>query len=165
MNSQLVKHTLLVFSLLMGVFTLGVFVGMFLLETGYVPSIRNQASSIESIQTGNALEKQEITIDISIDYGNGDIQSFPQELMLNGSTVLDVLNALERRYGIALETRNFPGVGVFIEAIHGVRNSNTSYWQFWVNGEYAQVGAAQYVVQDGDKVLWKRTSEIPYRPL
>lgn len=160
MNSQLVKHTLFVFSLLMGVFTLGVFVGMFLLETGYVPSLQNQTTSIESIESNDAQEKDEIAVDVFIDYGNGDVQSFSEEVLLNGSTVFDVLKALERRYGIPLETRNFPGIGVFIEAIHGVHNSNTSYWQFWVNGEYAQVGAAQYVLQDGDKVLWKRTSEF-----
>lgn len=139
------KQTLKIFLVLFGVLLFGVLLGISLADIGYVP-VASQ-------------EQKEILVDLSIDYGNGDTQSFPEEVLLRGSTVFDALQAIERRYGIFLETRNFPGLGVFVEAIHGVHNTNNSYWQFWVNGEYSKVGAGQYVLKDSDKVLWKRTGE------
>lgn len=94
---------------------------------------------------------------MEVDYGNGDVQAFPREIVLERNTVFDLLKAVEQRHGVQLDTRNFPGVGIFIEGINGVRNTNTMYWQFWVNDEYAQVGASQYILKGGDRVLWKRT--------
>lgn len=149
------NQTFKLFLILFGVFVFGVLIGLFLADIGYV-SVGQQ--NLASFATSR--ENQEIRVDASIDYGNGDIQAFSGELLRQGDTVLDLLENLERREGIALEKRNFPGLGIFIEAIHGVHNTNNSYWQFWVNGEYAQIGAGQYGLKDGDKVLWKRTSEF-----
>ncbi|HEY4510030.1 MAG TPA: DUF4430 domain-containing protein [Candidatus Paceibacterota bacterium] len=142
------RKTLKLFTVLFGVLAFGVLLGVSLADMGYAP-------------TGTQAEREEILVDLEIDYGNGDEQSFPGKLAGRGDTVLDVLDILERQNGITIEKRNFPGLGVFIEAIHGVENTNNSYWQFWVNGEYSQVGAGQYELKDGDKVLWKRTSERP----
>ncbi len=99
----------------------------------------------------------EISVNLVIDYGGDDLQHFAGEAMWEGGTVLDLLLSMEKRYGISVEKRDFPGVGVFIEGIHGVRNTRTSYWQYWVNGEYAQRGADNYMLKEGDTVLWKRT--------
>jgi len=141
------KETSKLFGVLFGVFVMGVLLGIFLVDTGSVPATSSQ-------------EREEIKVDITIDYGNGDVQSFSEEVIRNGDTVLALLSVLERRYGIITERRNFPGMGVFIEAIHGVHNSNSFYWQYWVNGEYAKVAAGQYILKDGDKILWKRTNKI-----
>jgi hypothetical protein len=137
------------FGILFGVFVMGVLLGVFLVDTGYMPATHGVSASGE-----------DIAVDISVDYGNGDVQSFAQEMLREGDSVLGLLDTLEVRHGIATERRNFPGMGVFIEAIHGVRNSNNFYWQYWVNGAYAQVAAEQYILQDGDNVLWKRTDEL-----
>lgn len=150
------NQTFKLFLILFGVFVFGVLIGLFLADIGYVSVGQQNFASIATSQ-----ENQEIRVDLAIDYGNGDLQAFPGELLRQGDTVLDLLENLERGEGIILEKRNFPGLGVFIEAIHGVHNTNQSYWQFWVNGEYAKVGAAQYVLKDGDEVLWKRTGEYP----
>ncbi|MBI2577646.1 MAG: DUF4430 domain-containing protein [Candidatus Wildermuthbacteria bacterium] len=106
-------------------------------------------------------ENEAISVSLKIDYGNGDVQAFASENIVAGNTVWQLLQALERRHGIILETRNFAGVGIFVEGINGIRNTNTQYWQYWVNGEYAKVGAGQYKLKNGDEVLWKRTSERP----
>ncbi|MEK7510518.1 MAG: DUF4430 domain-containing protein [Patescibacteria group bacterium] len=160
MNSeQTFRRVLLFFSLLMGVFTLGVFVGMFLIETGYVPSPTKNSSLLAPFGQEDDEKNKEIAADLSIDYGEGNTQSFPKEILFQGSTVFDLLEAVERRHGVHIETREFPGLGVFIEAIHGVHNSKNAYWQYWVNGEYATVGAAQYILKDDDKILWKRTNQ------
>ena len=142
------RQTLKLFAVLFGVLAFGVLLGVSLVDMGYM-------------RTGTQADREEILVDLAIDYGNGDEQSFPGEVARQGDTVLDLLETLERQNGITIEKRNFPGLGVFIEAIHGVHNTNNSYWQFWVNGEYSKVGASQYELKDGDKVLWKRTGERP----
>jgi len=151
------RQRLRVFAMLFGVLVFGVLLGWSLKETGY---LQLSASPVQTVQN-----TERISVDITFDYGNGlsgqrDVQAFVGEALFAGDTVLDLLYILEEEQGIAIETRNFPGLGQFIEAIHGVRNTNNSYWQYWVNDEYAKVGAGQYVLQDGDKIIWRRTDEM-----
>jgi len=146
-------QTTKIYVVLFLVFSFGVLFGMFLKDVGYVPS-----SSTTAAVSGIIEEQKEIVIDLTIDYGNGDIQSFPEEQLSQRESVFDLLMTLEDK-GIVIEVRNFPGLGKFVEAIHGVRNSNNFYWQYWVNDDYAKVGAGQYILQDGDKVIWKRTDQ------
>ena len=146
------RKTLKLFAVLFGVLSFGVLLGVSLADMGYVPT--------PTVPSGQA-DREEIQVDLSIDYGNGNEQSFPGQFVGRGDTVLDLLGILELQNGITIEKRNFPGLGVFVEAIHGVRNTNNSYWQFWVNDEYSKIGAGEYILKDGDKVLWKRTNERP----
>ena len=141
------RQTVKLFAVLFGVLAFGVLLGVSLVDMGYMP-------------TGVPGTGEEIRVDLAIDYGNGDEQSFPELLARESDTVLDLLETLERQNGITIEKRSFSGLGVFIEAIHGVHNTNNSYWQFWVNGEYSKVGAGQYELKEGDTVLWKRTGEF-----
>ena len=106
-------------------------------------------------------QEQEIVVHASINYGNGEIQSFANEVVEQGDSALDLLDKLGQEKGIAIEKKDFPGLGEFVEAINGVHGSGDSYWQFWINGEYAQVGAGQYELKEGDEVLWKLTNEQP----
>ena len=157
MSMDYFNQTIKTFSILFGVLVVGVLLGIFLVDIGYVPG--NPDGTVGAAAISNQ-EREEIRIDVTLDYGNGDVQSFSKEIMRETDTVLDLLSMLERKYGITTERRNFPGLGIFIEAIHGVHNSNNFYWQYWVNSEYAKVAAGQYMLQDGDKVLWKRTGQI-----
>ncbi len=74
-------------------------------------------------------------------------------------------------YGLDLEegknaleaTKNVTGGQVTLDksglvgSINGVKadTSKKEYWAFYVNGEYAQVGPADYKVKQGDKIEWK----------
>ena len=144
------KQTLKIFSVLFGVLIFGVLLGVSLVRIGYT-QVQPSGTEVTTVQ-----EKQNIAVDLMLDYGNGDVQSFSDQVLQSDDTVLDLLE----QSGVSLEKRSFPGMGMFIEAINGVHNSNNYYWQFWVNGEYAKVAAEKYVLEDGDKVLWKRTNEI-----
>lgn len=141
--SEKTKQVGIIFVILISVFGLGA-------SFGYV---------LKPTPEQTIVSESEIVTHIVIDYGNGDTQAFPNEVLLKGSSTLNQLEAIERRHGILIETREFGGIGTFVEGIHGVRNTNTAYWQYWINGEYAKIGATQYILENEDEVLWKRTSE------
>jgi hypothetical protein len=149
------KQTLKVFSILFGVLVFGVLLGVTLVRIGYIPTGDLPASGLAS--ASQTVKQNEIAVTLTIDYGNGDTQMFSEQPLQNGQSVLDLFEQSK----VVLEKRYFPGVGAFIEAINGVHNSNTYYWQYWVNGKYATVAAELYKLQNGDKVLWKRTNELP----
>ncbi len=67
-----------------------------------------------------------------------------------GSNVEDLMKAC----GIPFEKEP----SGFITSINGVSQdpSNGLYWIYYVNGVAGQVGASQYIVQEGDVITWKR---------
>lgn len=48
----------------------------------------------------------------------------------------------------------------FIISINGVsQNADANeYWIYYINGEMGQVGAREYIVEDGDEITWKLES-------
>ncbi len=68
-----------------------------------------------------------------------------------GSTVFDLMTAC----GIPFEEE-----GGFITSINGVHQDEDAgkYWLYYINGEFAQVGAGEYIVQEGDEITWKLES-------
>lgn len=49
-----------------------------------------------------------------------------------------------------------------VDTINGLRDGQGGlYWQYWVNGEYGGVGADRYILDDGDRVMWRFTSYPP----
>ena len=48
----------------------------------------------------------------------------------------------------------------FIDGINGITNGDDDrYWQYYVNGEFANVGCSQYILHNGDLVEWR--FEVP----
>ena len=110
----------------------------------------------ETQEVAGSLEnKKEITVSIALDYGNGTVQDFADEKLPEGNTAFDALKAIEQRHAIALQAKEFTGLGMFVESIGGVKNTQTAYWQYWVNGEYSTVGSDQYELKEGDQITWK----------
>jgi len=49
-----------------------------------------------------------------------------------------------------------PFSAVFVDAINGARNGDGGrWWQFWVDGVYADTAADLTVLHGGDSVLWR----------
>jgi len=45
---------------------------------------------------------------------------------------------------------------LFVEAINGLENGeNGSYWQYYVNDKYANLGCSNYILKDNDTVEWR----------
>lgn len=51
-----------------------------------------------------------------------------------------------------VETQEFGDAGKFVTSINGLAGDNQNYWAFYLNGEYAQQGASQTILQEGDTI-------------
>jgi hypothetical protein len=94
-------------------------------------------------------ESRASNVEMTIDYGNSTQRVFSN---LTGNTVFDILNETT---SVSFTQFTF---GKFITAINDVENDangNGYFWQYWVNDELAPVAADNYVLSDGDQVLWK----------
>lgn len=76
------------------------------------------------------------------------------------NTVLGLLLEAGERRGFAVAYEHDSVLdAVYVTAINGVDDGEGGrFWQYWVNGEYAAVGADWYVLEDGDAVVWHHTS-------
>ena len=106
----------------------------------------------------------EIQARLTIAAGDSEPLIFDNITLANKATAFDLLKKVTEENNIELGYKDYGGeLGVLVESIDGVKNDTgaNTYWQYWVNGEFAQVGASSYVLADGDKVEWRyATSEF-----
>lgn len=78
-------------------------------------------------------------------------------------TVLSFLLEAGESRGFAVEWSHWESLtAAKVDAIKGLRDGQGGlYWQYWVNGEYGDVGADQYVLEDDDHVVWRFTTYPP----
>ena len=83
-----------------------------------------------------------------------------QENFTAGTNLLDALKSATKREGIEIKVKEYLGMGSLVESLGGTKNgTDGKYWQFWVNGQYSNVGASSYVIKQGDVIEWKFTKE------
>lgn len=75
----------------------------------------------------------------------------------NNATVANLLFECADHYNFDVETEYWTGYdSFFIESINGTKNGEDNrYWQYYVNGEYADAGCSRYVLNDNDVVEWR----------
>lgn len=96
-------------------------------------------------------------VSLMIDYGNGSLDTFSMELT-EETSVFDLLQKAAATKEIELDYKDYGGeMGVFLEAIGGVANnmSENTFWQYWLNNKYAQIGPGQQRLSSGDHIVWK----------
>ncbi len=69
---------------------------------------------------------------------------------VEGQTALDLLKVTYK-----IETKNFSGIGEFVESVDGVKPDSSHFWKFYVNGKSSNVGAGGYKLQNGDQIMWE----------
>ena len=93
---------------------------------------------------------------IMIDYGNGKIDVYTDVIQEEHETLFEFTKNIAKKNNIAFEYKEYAGLGVLIEKVGTEKNgTEEKYWQYWVNNEYAQVGADVYEVQGDDIIEWK----------
>ena len=69
---------------------------------------------------------------------------------VEGKTALELLKA---KATVVTQQSNY---GEYVDSINGVKGgTDKKYWAFYVNGQLAQVGAADYATKNGDTITWK----------
>lgn len=66
-----------------------------------------------------------------------------------GKTILDQLKAQA-----TVETED-SSYGEYVTSINGNKSDGTKYWTYYVDGQMAQQGAADYVTSGGEKISWR----------
>lgn len=68
---------------------------------------------------------------------------------VEGKNALELLRASHR-----VETKSFD-FGEMVQSIDGVKAPATHFWAFYVNGNLAEVGAAEYQTKGDETISWK----------
>lgn len=89
-------------------------------------------------------------ITLILDYKNGTIKTFSSFSLEAGKT--SALDALEKFCNV--EYKEYTGGDVFVQKIDGLKNDPGHNWLYWVNNEFASIGASKYELQDNDVMKW-----------
>jgi len=77
-----------------------------------------------------------------------------------GDSVYEVMQKIENNKinNFVFTSKNYSGLGVFINSINGVSGTAGNYWVYFVNNKEASVGVSSYVLHLGDIITWKQSS-------
>lgn len=87
-----------------------------------------------------------VSLRVTKDFGHQDLGAQEQETIREDETVMRLLQSghdVETRFG-----------GKFVDEIDGLGTGGTRDWFYWVNGIYADQGAADWELEPGDVVQW-----------
>lgn len=108
-----------------------------------------------SLPTGRPMRAVEGTATLKLDFGDGKIREFNDVRLPGNGSVFDLLFETAEKEGLAVESR-----GSFVTRIGAARNGEGDrYWQYWVNGKYAPVGAKAFILRPADRVEWRFAGE------
>lgn len=132
-------------------------------EAGY-PDVVTYKGSIEiGASGGSGSTIQKISVQLAIVGRNGELIFGPSTVNISkdsphGYTPLGALDASGVDYNLSAK---FEG---FVEAICGQANEGMSGWLFVVNNTVPSVGADQYTLKDGDRIIWYYSKDINEPP-
>lgn len=94
-----------------------------------------------------------LTARLIVDFGAGEIKNF--EFEPNGENLFVLTKNKLSEGDIDVAYKTYKGLGELMTRIGDKESGGGKYWQYWVNGNYAQVGASSYVPKTGDIIEWK----------
>lgn len=92
------------------------------------------------------------TIDLSIDYGDGNKITYNTQA--TEGTVYNLLKMIAIDNNIELDTESYD-FGVFVKSIDEFESTAEKSWIYFVNGESGTVAADRYILESGDVVEWR----------
>jgi hypothetical protein len=107
------------------------------------------------------IDQEQATASYLLDFGDGRVKTLHDVPVSASTTVFDGLEYMADSLEIDLQYQDYgEGMGIFVQAIDGMPESGDtmSWWQYWVNNEYAEVGPSNFHLEPGDVVMWKLTA-------
>ena len=141
--------------LLVAILALGA--GVYFSELRFLSSSRPNASATPVAAQGDTLAALDATstksagVNFTLSVG-GEVYS---DTVHDGATVIDAMNTLASGGSFRFTSKDFPGIGAFVESINGQRNTNGFYWILYVNGTSSPTGASQTLVHANDSLEWR----------
>ena len=130
-----------------------------LLNTGNsISQVNDSSSLINSDLNINEAEKKPAAkeINVSLVLKFEDQEKNYQEVLEEGQTVFDLLVMAAAKENISLKFQNYQEMGVFITEINNIENGkDNKYWQYTINGKYAEKAADKMELKEGDMVSWE----------
>lgn len=76
----------------------------------------------------------------------------------DNSSVFEIMKELQikKNSDFSFTYKEYSGMGVFINEINGIKGKSGAYWIYYINGKEASVGVSNYILKDGDSILWKQ---------
>ncbi|MCK5309840.1 MAG: DUF4430 domain-containing protein [Thermoplasmata archaeon] len=105
-----------------------------------------------------AVEMTGISVTVKLNYGNETVIS--ETIITDNYTALGALEEMvgyenlditDYDWGVLINGINNVSTGSTVE---GIDDTSNYYWFWYVNDDFAYVGASQYVLQDGDVMEW-----------
>ena len=76
-------------------------------------------------------------------------------LIREGDTIEQAMQTLKENGGITYSTREYSGLGSFVESINGKAANDNFYWILYVNGKKSPTGISSTRLLPGDSIEWK----------
>lgn len=70
-----------------------------------------------------------------------------------GEAGKNALEILKQKYQV--QTKEFAGLGEFVESINGVKPDSKHFWKFFIDGQGSNLGAGSYVTKNSDSLEWR----------
>lgn len=83
---------------------------------------------------------------------NNNAVASVQSIRYEGVDGKNALELLEENNQIQTQDTS---LGVFVQEINGISNSDTNYWIYYVNDQIGTVGPDQYQTKNGDVIEWR----------
>ncbi len=138
-----------------GIIGLSCFSALFLYSFGLIPGLETNAlisenddSSDGAVGRSEALSEVH-NITLKVEYDPESTGTWENISLYNYKT--SVLDALEEKTDV--QTKEY-GNGILVIGIDGVGGD----WVYYVNGEYAGIGAADYYLENEDEIYWKHVN-------
>lgn len=119
-------------------------------------TITSEAPAI-SVSTTTAEDKNNVTVNITADFGNSYTKEWKDVKVPKDSTIFDAMKASGMKFDY-----NIQSLGVFVTSIEGLAENRSTgrYWQYWINNDYSQLGISNIKVADGMRIEWKYTDSF-----
>ena len=140
--------------------------GAYFSELQFISSSHSSATTLSTSTAaqGDTLQSQGVTlaaqnatstkptvIDFTLNVGGQTYRGTAP----TGATVLDAMNMLALSTNFRFTSKDFPGMGAFVESINDKRNADGFYWILHMNGKKSRKGISQTFIAPGDTVEWK----------
>ncbi|MFA6272224.1 MAG: DUF4430 domain-containing protein [Patescibacteria group bacterium] len=115
----------------------------------------NNQNTNTAVQNSNEANIADVQINVNLVITVDGQSTAYATTIQNYSSVLDVLRKSAVDNNLALDTQE-SSYGVYVNALSGkMGGDNNKYWLYYVNGESATMGVADYIVQEGDSIEFK----------